>query len=89
MVVAKAKKHTFVGALNFHLDLAAKSQPSKASNCVEQKLLTLKDTLELAATQSHHCLGAKPLCQPVRLTNCKYYPRTNHKDSSQKSNSNG
>ena len=41
-VAAQAKKHTFVGALDYQIDLVGKSQPSKSSNCVEQKLLTGK-----------------------------------------------
>jgi len=45
-VAAQAKKHTFVGALDFQIDLAGKSQPSTSSNGVEQKLLTVKEPLK-------------------------------------------
>jgi len=45
----QAKKHTFVGTLDFQMDLATKSRPSKASNCMEQKLLMLKDPLKFSS----------------------------------------
>ena len=54
-VAAQAKKHTFVGALDFQMDLAGKSQPSKVSNCVEQKLLTLKEPLKLSSKVDMSC----------------------------------
>jgi len=45
---AQAKKQTFVGALDFQMDFAATSQQSITSTCVEQKLLTVKEPLELS-----------------------------------------
>jgi len=45
---AQAKKQTFVGALDFQMDLAATPQQSIASTYVEQKLLTKKEPLELS-----------------------------------------
>jgi len=53
---AQAKKQTFVGALDFQMDLAPKSQQSNASTYMEQKLLTVKDPLEL----SSHTMSSLP-----------------------------
>ena len=78
---AQAKKQTFVRALDFQMSLATKSQPSNASTCAEQKLMTGKDPLELSGhtmSSLFWAFGAKPPCQQVRLTNYKYYPLPNH-----------
>jgi len=45
---AQVKKQTFAGALDLQVDLAATSQQPIASTCVEQKLLTIKEPLELS-----------------------------------------
>jgi len=53
---AQAKKQTFVGVLDFQMDLAAASQQSIASTCVKQKLLMGKGPLEL----SGHTMSSLP-----------------------------
>jgi len=63
-VAAQAKKQTFVGALDFKMDLAATSQPSNAPSCVEQKLLTVKDTLELSC----HTISSLPWAKSSHKT---------------------
>ena len=77
-ILAMVALYTFVGALDFQKDLATKSRPSNASNCVEQKLLTVKDPLEFSGHTISSLPWAKPLCQPVKLTSCKYYLLPNH-----------
>jgi len=53
LVVAQANKHAFVGALDFQMNVALKSQPSNDSNCVEQKPLDSGRPLR-AKTSTHN-----------------------------------
>ena len=68
-------KHASVGIV--WNGLAEISISSRIKKCENQKLLTVKDPLELCGKQSHHCHKANSPPQQAKATNCRCYPLPN------------
>ena len=71
MLAAHAKKHIFVGDLDFQMDLVAKSQPSTLQTLWNKKFNSKRPLLFSANTISSLPWG-KTSCQPVTVNTVLY-----------------